>query len=149
VGAGAAGIDFAGLLGGGVSCGSVLRSFACMFVAIVLNTLVYDTIYGHQDLADDMKVGVKSSAVAWNRNTKWICSMFGAVEVALLTATGSIARLGFGFDILAVGGTIYILASTLHCVKLDNPASCMWGFKRLICGTGIAWALGLFSACIR
>ncbi len=149
VGAGAAGVNFGELLEIGESRRNARSSFACMFIAIVLNTLVYDTIYGHQDLADDVKVGVKSSAVAWNKNTKWICSTLGGVEVALLIATSSIARLGLGFDILAVGGTICVLTRTLQCVKLDNPASCMWGFKQLICGTGIAWTLGLFSACIR
>lgn len=32
-------------------------------VACVLWTAIYDTIYAHQDLADDMKLGLKSMAV--------------------------------------------------------------------------------------
>lgn len=33
-------------------------------------TLIYDTIYAHQDKTDDILIGVKSTALAWNENTK-------------------------------------------------------------------------------
>ncbi|KAL4756024.1 uncharacterized protein BDW70DRAFT_164893 [Aspergillus foveolatus] len=34
----------------------------CMFAACTLWTMIYDTIYAHQDLADDRKAGIKSLA---------------------------------------------------------------------------------------
>jgi hypothetical protein len=75
--------------------------------------------------------------------------MLAVVEVALLVASSLVVGLGAGFDVLAGVGTAAVLATMLYRVRLDDPASCMWCFKWLIWGTGIAWNLGLLSACIR
>lgn len=160
VGAGAGGLDLGNMLlrlwrnndlSHAVDIGEkrVLGSLACFFAGILLNTLIYDTIYGHQDLADDVKAGVKSVAVAWREKTKRYCAILAVVEVALLASSGLIAGLGAAFVLLAAGGTAGVLATMLYCVRLEEPTSCMWCFQSLIWGTGIAWNVGLLSACIR
>jgi 4-hydroxybenzoate polyprenyltransferase len=127
----------------------ILFAFICLFAATLVNTLVYDTIYGHQDLADDLKAGVKSVAIAWREKTKRNCTLLAVVEVSLLLTASRLGGLGRGFDVLAVGGTGLVLATVLWCVRLSDPTSCMWGFKWLIWGTGVALTLGLFSTCIQ
>lgn len=48
---------------------NILWLYACG----VLITLAYDTIYAFQDIQDDIKIGVKSSAIYWQHNPKlWI-----------------------------------------------------------------------------
>ena len=43
-----------------------------MYLSAIAWTIVYDTIYAHQDKHDDIKIGVKSSALAFGNNTKKI-----------------------------------------------------------------------------
>ena len=51
-------------------------------------TLVYDTIYAHQDKDDDIVVGIKSTALLFGANTKAWLSGFAASSVSFLGLTG-------------------------------------------------------------
>ncbi|KAF7893157.1 uncharacterized protein EAF02_000695 [Botrytis sinoallii] len=150
VGAGAGGIDFVEMCGRLDALESsetrILCILACLYFFVVLNTLIYDTIYGQQDLKDDLKAGVKSLAVAWRDNTKRNCAVLAVIEIALLLATSILGRLTMGFGILAIGGTTLVLIMMLYSVKLEDPESCMSCFKWLIWGTGATLSLGLLSS---
>lgn len=61
------------MVGFGAAAGTISTSVAVpAYVGGILWTLIYDTIYAHQDKVDDIKVGVKSTALAWGENTKTI-----------------------------------------------------------------------------
>lgn len=48
-----------------------------LYFAGIAWTMIYDTVYAFQDLKDDLKIGVKSTAVTWrNKNPKKIMNMF-------------------------------------------------------------------------
>lgn len=51
-------------------------------------TLHYDTIYALQDRLDDVKVGIKSSALALGNRPKWGLAVFALVSMALLFLAG-------------------------------------------------------------
>ena len=51
-------------------------------------TLVYDTIYAHQDKDDDIVVGIKSTALLFGGNTKTWLSGFAASSIGFLGLTG-------------------------------------------------------------
>ncbi|KAF7906621.1 hypothetical protein EAF00_000900 [Botryotinia globosa] len=150
VGAGAAGVDLLEMCGRLDALASnetrILCILFCMYFFVVLNTLIYDTIYGHQDLKDDLKAGVKSLAVAWINNTKRNRAVLAVIEIALLVATSILGKLTTGFDILAIGGTTLVLVTMLYSVKLEDPESCMSCFKWLIWGTVATLSLGLLSS---
>ncbi|XP_075716855.1 4-hydroxybenzoate polyprenyltransferase, mitochondrial isoform X2 [Rhinoderma darwinii] len=59
-----------------------------LYASGVMWTLVYDTIYAHQDKADDMLVGVKSTALRFKEQTKSWLSGFSVVMLTGLTLTG-------------------------------------------------------------
>lgn len=61
---------------------------ACLFGAVVVWTVVYDTVYAHQDAADDKSAGGKSLAVFLGEGTKGWLGAFVAVQVALLGLVG-------------------------------------------------------------
>ncbi|KAI9689257.1 MAG: hypothetical protein M1820_010188 [Bogoriella megaspora] len=123
-----------------------LVSAICLYMAIALNTLIYDTIYGHQDLKDDPRAGVKSIAVAWRRRTKPNCLLLIIFETGLLYLTGSISGLGTGFHILAVGGTGLVMVALVYRVDLESPKSCMQCFNCMITITGMTISAGLLSS---
>ena len=51
-------------------------------------TLVYDTIYAHQDKEDDIVVGIKSTALLFGDRTKAVLAAFATSSIGFLTLTG-------------------------------------------------------------
>lgn len=58
-----------------------------LYLGGVCWTLVYDTIYAHQDKVDDISAGVKSTALLFGENTRpWLTSFaFGATGLWTLS----------------------------------------------------------------
>jgi 4-hydroxybenzoate polyprenyltransferase len=65
-----------------------------LYLSGVCWTLVYDTIYAHQDKDDDTKVGVKSTALRFGNDTQTWLTGFSTACVTGLTLAGSNAGLG-------------------------------------------------------
>lgn len=57
-------------------------------------TLVYDTIYAHQDKEDDTKVGVKSTALRFGSDTRLWLTGFSTASVIGMSIAGYNAGLG-------------------------------------------------------
>ena len=68
-----------------------------LYLGGVFWTIGYDTIYAHQDKEDDVRIGVKSSAIALGPHTRpWLFVFYGAALV-LWAAAGHLAGLGAMF----------------------------------------------------
>lgn len=79
--------NWGALLGYSAIHGDVLWS-ACLplYAAGVCWTVIYDTIYAHQDRVDDVIVGVKSTALRFGKDTKkWLTGFSGLMASSLLT----------------------------------------------------------------
>ncbi|XP_052166006.1 4-hydroxybenzoate polyprenyltransferase, mitochondrial-like [Oryza glaberrima] len=66
-----------------------------LYTAGICWTLVYDTIYAHQDKEDNLKVGVKSTALRFGDSTKPWISGFGAACIANLALSGYNAEIAW------------------------------------------------------
>ncbi|GAA0183339.1 hypothetical protein Leryth_003298 [Lithospermum erythrorhizon] len=87
-------------------------------------TLIYDTIYAHQDKADDVKAGVKSTALRMGDKTIVWLTAFAIPCIGGLVAAGIYAEIGwlyFAFVVVAAGH----LAWQIFTVDLSSPADCM------------------------
>ncbi|KAI8322287.1 4-hydroxybenzoate polyprenyl transferase [Martensiomyces pterosporus] len=100
-----------------------------LYAAGIAWTLVYDTIYGHQDKRDDVAVGVKSTALLFGENTKTILSGFSASTLGLLCLSGYMNGQGMPFYMTVLGAGGAHLAWQLRKVDIDNPAVCWNIFK--------------------
>lgn len=89
---------------------------------------MYDTIYAHQDKSDDVKVGIKSTALYFgDRYTKPILSALSLSSIALFSLAGYAADLSSIYYVsLAFAGSH--LARQIACVDLSSPSSCMATF---------------------
>lgn len=123
----------------------VFGSAASLFMANVSWTIIYDTIYAHQDIKDDVAAGVKSMAVRFADSTKLLTSILAAVQVILLLAAGWLARLSSVYFIVSCGGTAFALANMIVRVDLGVPASCAVWFHRGFWYVGGTVAAGLFG----
>ncbi|KAJ8285204.1 hypothetical protein GJAV_G00023500 [Gymnothorax javanicus] len=82
-------INWGALLGWSAVKGSCDWSVCLpLYFSGVMWTLVYDTIYAHQDKADDVLVGVKSTALRFQEQTKLWLSGFAAAMLGGLVLTG-------------------------------------------------------------
>eukprot|EP00887_Chlorella_sp_A99_P002648 scaffold6.g2648.t1 len=98
-----------------------------LYASGVCWTLVYDTIYAHQDKRDDVKVGIKSTALTFGERTKSYCAVFAAGQAALLAAAGAAAGCGPTYY-AGVAAAVAHMAWQIVAVDLDDGADCMAKF---------------------
>ncbi|KAF5373470.1 hypothetical protein D9615_009485 [Tricholomella constricta] len=93
-------------------------------------TMLYDTIYACQDIKDDVKMGVRSTAIlfgSWIRPLLILCA-FGFV--GMLGIAGYLNGQGLSYFVLSVGGTAAHLVWQFMTVDLEVPESCWENFNR-------------------
>src|SRR3990170_6376909 len=87
--------NWGALMGWAAATGSLEASALALYAAGVAWTLVYDTIYAHQDKEDDALIGVKSTALKFGARTKAWVAGFAAVSVLLLAASVHLGGAGW------------------------------------------------------
>lgn len=65
-----------------------------LFTATAVWALIYDTMYAMVDREDDLKIGVKSTAILFGQNDRLIIGLFQLVMLGLLFQAGQNAALG-------------------------------------------------------
>ncbi len=86
-------------------------------------TMGYDTIYALQDKEDDLKIGVKSTAIRFGDHIKHALGISYGIMFSLLMVVGYGVKAGIAYyGILGVG----ILITTIQVVYLNptNPSQC-------------------------
>lgn len=126
-----------------VSNQTALISAACLYASNVAWTVLYDMIYAHQDIKDDVKAGIKSIALKHEKETKAVLSGLAVVQLGFLSAMGVTAGLGPAFFAGSVGGAAITLATMIKRVNLKDPKDCWWWFLKGAWFTGGAISLGL------
>lgn len=117
-------------------------AMAPMYLSAISWTVVYDTIYAHQDKLDDQKIGVKSTALTFGKWTKPILGALSVQSSLCMAAAGYAADLGPVFYCLSVITPVIFNTHQLYHVNLDNPRECSEAFKAhgilaMVIGSGI------------
>ncbi len=121
--------------------GSFNLAFFALYGAVILWDLHFDTIYAHQDRADDAVVGIGSTALTLGRATRPFLIGNAVVLLALLVVAGVAAHRGFWF-FAALALPAVSLLYQLITLDIDDPARCLRLF-RLNRETGLLVALAL------
>jgi 4-hydroxybenzoate polyprenyltransferase len=108
-----------------------------LYLGGVFWTVGYDTIYAHQDKEDDIRIGVKSSAIALGEQTRPWLFAFYAAALLLWSAAGYVAGLGAMFWAGLAAATVQ-LAWQAARVGTDNPADCLRKFRS---NRAVGWLL--------
>ncbi|MBN3303658.1 COQ2 protein, partial [Amia calva] len=99
-----------------------------LYFSGVMWTLIYDTIYAHQDKADDVLVGVKSTALRFQEQTKpWLAGFSVAMLSGLvLTGVNSDQTLPYygALSVVAVH-----LAYQVYALDINKPEDCWKKFS--------------------
>jgi len=85
---------------------SVPLSCWLLFIANICWAVAYDTQYAMVDRDDDIKIGVKSTAILFGRHDKLIIGILQVVVMGLMVAVGWLNGLGAAFyaSIVVAGG---------------------------------------------
>src|SRR5579862_631482 len=106
--------NWGALIGWTAVTGQLASPPVLLYVGGILWTIGYDTIYAHQDKADDSRIGVKSSALALGRRTRPFLFAAYAVAVLLWGAAGAAAGLGVAFDAALAAAASQLLWQAAH-----------------------------------
>ncbi|RIB03252.1 UbiA prenyltransferase family-domain-containing protein [Gigaspora rosea] len=100
-----------------------------LYLAGISWTLVYDTIYAHQDKSFDNAIGVKSTALLFGDNTRLWLSFFSGSMVTFLFIAGQMNDHNWPFYSISVLGTGAHLAWQLRTVNFDDVVDCDRKFR--------------------
>ncbi|KAN0085074.1 UbiA prenyltransferase family domain containing protein [Elaphomyces granulatus] len=116
-----------------------------LYSSCVAWTVLYDMIYAHMDIKDDLAVGIKSIALRHEHNTKIILSCLAVTQVALLAAAGAAGHFGPIFFLGSCGSAIVSLGVMIWRVQLKDVKNCWWWFKNGCWITGGGISLGMIG----
>src|SRR5579859_941145 len=120
--------NWGALLGWAAVRGSLDWTPVLLYVGGIAWTLGYDTIYAHQDKEDDVRIGVKSSALALGDRTRpWLFVFYGAAA-ALWTAAGVSGALTWPY-FAGLGLAALHMAWQAARVDIDDPDDCLAKFR--------------------
>ena len=112
--------------------GEVGDDFFVLYLACIIWTLIYDTIYAYQDIEDDLKIGVKSTAVRFGKHPQKILLWCNLVMFLLLIAVGLMNDFEIIYFLIIFFASLFSLQKIKKCDFAD-PESCLKTFKDDVC----------------
>jgi 4-hydroxybenzoate polyprenyltransferase len=98
-----------------------------LYAANVIWTVAYDTFYAMVDRDDDLKIGVKSTAILFGRYDRLITAVLQITVIALLIASGIVFELGTIYYLsLAAASALFVYHQLL--IKNRDGEQCFKAF---------------------
>uniref|UniRef100_A0A2K5YCE1 Coenzyme Q2, polyprenyltransferase n=1 Tax=Mandrillus leucophaeus TaxID=9568 RepID=A0A2K5YCE1_MANLE len=94
-----------------------------LYFSGVMWTLIYDTIYAHQDKRDDVLIGLKSTALRFGENTKLWLSGFSVAMLGALSLVGVNSGQTAPYY-AALGAVGAHLTHQIYTVDIHRPEDC-------------------------
>jgi 4-hydroxybenzoate polyprenyltransferase len=98
-----------------------------LFLANLLWVTVYDTIYAMVDREDDLRIGVRSTAILFGDSDRHIIAVLQAMTLGALILVGRITRLGTWYWLGLATGAIFFVHH-LWLIRNRDPAACFRAF---------------------
>lgn len=99
-----------------------------LYCAAILWTVIYDTIYAYQDIADDLQIGVKSTAIKFQQNPKKILISLSLIMFLALILLGWKGNFKSGFFLIILV-TALLLNNKIKNCDFKNSQNCLKVFK--------------------
>jgi len=98
-----------------------------LFAATVVWALIYDTMYAMVDREDDLKVGVKSTAILFGRQDRVVIGLLQLLMLVLLWRVGEMSGRGWVYQGGLCGGAA-LFAYHQWLLREREPAACFHAF---------------------
>lgn len=107
--------------------GELNASIWILYIANLLWTVAYDTFYAMVDRDDDLRIGVKSSAILFGSNDRLVTAMLQAMTLAALLLAGNKFDLGIYYlGGLALAGCLFVYQQWL--IRRRHRQECFRAF---------------------
>ncbi len=107
--------------------GTLPRVSWVLYIAAVIWTAMYDTLYAMVDREDDLRIGVKSSAILFADLDKLLIGVMQAMTLGALALVGRNLHFGRFFQAaLAAAGALFLWQQWL--IRRREPAGCLRAF---------------------
>jgi 4-hydroxybenzoate polyprenyltransferase len=114
-----------------------------IFIATIFWAIAYDTIYALMDKEDDLRVGIKSSAILFGRSTWWAVGLNYFLGLGCMALVGYSTSLGWVYYFgLMIGCTIFAY-HTYRIKRGVNREQAFMFFKSNVM-VGLIVLLGIF-----
>jgi 4-hydroxybenzoate polyprenyltransferase len=107
--------------------GEITRLAWLLFTANVLWTVAYDTLYAMVDRDDDLKIGIKSTAILFGDGDRAIIAVLQSLVVLILLLVGRQAELGTAFY-LGVIAMACLFIFQQHLARFRDRDGCFKAF---------------------
>lgn len=94
-----------------------------LYIAGLCWTIIYDTIYAHQDRNEDLLIGMKSTAIRFGENTKLWLTGFASAMIGNLVLSGVMNDQSWPYY-ASIALVSTHLASQIVTLNIDNPSDC-------------------------
>ena len=98
-----------------------------LFAAVLIWALIYDTMYAMVDRDDDLKIGVKSSAILFGRYDRLIIGLLQLIFLGLLIHVGSLFGLG-SYYYVGLGVAAVLMVYHQWLIRDRERESCFKAF---------------------
>ncbi len=98
-----------------------------IFLAVVIWAVVYDTMYAMVDRDDDLKVGIKSTAILFGRHDRLIIGLLQLAMLAVLVKVGLAFGLGL-FYWLGLGAAALLMGYHQWLIRHRDRTRCFRAF---------------------
>lgn len=120
--------NFGILMSGLAVLGSISYGSLILYLAAIIWTVIYDTIYAFQDIEDDLKIGVKSTAIKFKNNPKTTLTLLNFILFLLLTLLGWKEGFESGFFLAILVADLFLNHKIKSC-DFSNSQNCLKVFK--------------------
>jgi 4-hydroxybenzoate polyprenyltransferase len=107
--------------------GNVPRVAWIIFIAGIIWAAIYDTMYAMVDRDDDLKIGVKSSAIVFGDMDRLIIGMLQALMLFALYLVGTNMEFGYWYNAGLVGAAV-LFAWQQWLIRARKPEDCFAAF---------------------
>ncbi|RAI37920.1 4-hydroxybenzoate octaprenyltransferase [Rhodoplanes roseus] len=116
------------LMGWAATFGRLDVAPVLLYLGSIAWVIGYDTIYAHQDRADDLFAGIKSTALLFGERTKTMLMLFYGAAIVLIGAAGILAGGGVAFG-LGLAAFAAHLAWQIVRLDISDTALCLTLFR--------------------
>jgi 4-hydroxybenzoate polyprenyltransferase len=107
--------------------GAIPRVAWTLFFAGIIWAAIYDTMYAMVDRDDDLKIGVKSSAIVFGDMDRVIIGMLQALMLFTLYLVGKSMLFGWWYHVGLAGAAVFFVYQQWR-IRNRNPAACFQAF---------------------
>lgn len=120
--------NFGILMGSLVFFSKITNQAMILYFSCAIWTVIYDTIYAYQDIEDDLKIGVKSTAIKFQKNPQEVLLLLVLIMFVGFVILGWIADFHFRFFAISLL-SLMLLAQKIVTCNFKDQSNCLRVFK--------------------